>query len=116
MHAVLVRFSKYPDIPRDLIHLEEDLREDGVKIDPLAYVRMAVWGMMYADDTGVVYKSAKGLAKVMTVIVTFFEAADLTVSKKKTENILHRTGHLRPHRSSSKQRDRGIDRRCSFCV
>ena len=33
-------------------------------------------------------KSAEGLAKMMTVIVTVFEAADLNVSEKKTETML----------------------------
>ena len=32
IHAVLVRFSEDPDILRDLVHLEEDLGEDGVKV------------------------------------------------------------------------------------
>ena len=36
-------------------------------------------------------KSAEGLAKKLTVIVTVFEAAGLTVSEKKTEFILLRT-------------------------
>ena len=36
-------------------------------------------------------KSAEGLAKMMTVIVTVFEAAGLTVSAKKTETMMLRT-------------------------
>ena len=40
------------------------------------------WGMLYADDGGIVSKSAEGLAKMMIVIVTVFEAAGLTVSQK----------------------------------
>ena len=64
IHAVLVRFSEDPDILRDLLHLEEDLGEDGVKVEPLACVRRAVWGMLYADDAGIVSKSAEGLAKI----------------------------------------------------
>ena len=69
---------------RDLVHLEEDLEENaaGVSSDPLACVRRAVWGMLYADDAGIVSKSAKGLAKMMTVIVKVFEATGLTVSEK----------------------------------
>ena len=47
--------------------------------------------MLYADDAGIVSKSAEGLAKMMTVIVTVFEAAGLTVSGKKTETMLLRT-------------------------
>ena len=53
----------------------------GVTSDPLTCVRRAVWGMLYADEAGMVSKSAEGLAKRMTVIVTVFEAAGLTVSE-----------------------------------
>ena len=61
---------------------------------PLACVQMAVWGMLYADDAGIVSKSAEGLAKMMTVIVTVSEAAGLTVSEKKTETkLLRRRDH-----------------------
>ena len=52
---------------------------------------MSVWDMLWADDAGIVSKSAEGLAKIMTVIVTVFEAAGLTVSEKKTETVLLRT-------------------------
>ena len=77
---------------RGLVHLEEDLEENaaGVSSDSLACVRRAVWGMLYADDSGIVSKSAEGLAKMITVIVTIFEAAGLTVSEKKTETMLPR--------------------------
>ena len=82
IHAVLVRFSEDPGILRDLVHHEEDLGEDGAKVEPLACVRRSVWGMRYADDSGIVSKSAEGLAKMMTVIVTVFEAADLTARRR----------------------------------
>ena len=72
---------------RGLVHLEEDVVEDGVKVDPLTCVRRTVWGMLFADDGDIVSKSAKGLAKMMTVVVTVFESAGLTVSEKKTETI-----------------------------
>ena len=64
-------------IVRDLVHFEEDLEEDdvGVNTDTLTRVRRAVWGMLYADDAAVVSKSAEGLANMMMVIVTVFEAA-----------------------------------------
>ena len=96
-HAVVVRFSEDPDIVRDLVHLEEDLEENaaGVSSNPLACVRRAVWGMLYADDAGIVSKSAEGLTlgclEIMTVIVTVFEAAGLTASEKNTETMLLRT-------------------------
>ena len=35
--------------------------------------------MLYADDAGLVSKSVEGLAKMMTVIVTVFEAASLSI-------------------------------------
>ena len=46
-----------------LVHLEEDLAEDGVEVnaDPLTRVGTAVWDMLYADDAGIVSKSAEGL-------------------------------------------------------
>ena len=47
----------------------------------------------YADDAGIVSKSAEGLAKIMTVIVTVFEAAGITVSDKKTQTMLPQTPH-----------------------
>ena len=44
-------------------------------------------------------KSAGGLAKMMAVIVIVFEAAGLTVSEKKTENMLLRTPNQAPQTS-----------------
>ena len=70
------------------------LKEVGVagKGEPLACVRRAVWGTLYADDSGIVSKSAEGLAK-MTVIVTVFETAGLTVSENKTKTVLLQIPH-----------------------
>ena len=51
--------------------------------------------MLYADDAGIVSKSAEGRANTMTVIVTVFEAADITVSEK-TETMLMRTPDQAP--------------------
>ena len=58
-------------------------------------VRRAVWGMLYADDAGIVSRSPAGLARMMTVIVEVFGAFGLTVSEKKTETLLIRCGHRR---------------------
>ena len=52
--------------------------------------------MLYADDAGIVSKSAEGLAKMTTVIATVFEAAGLTVSEKNTETMLLRTPDQAP--------------------
>ena len=93
--AVVVRFSEDPGIVRDLAHLEEDLEENAAGASSVC-VRRAVWVMLYADDAGIVSKSAEGLAKMMTVIVTVFEAASVTVSEKKTETMLLRTPDQAP--------------------
>ena len=55
-HAVVVHFSEAPDIVQDLVYLEQDLEENAAAAssDPLACVRRAVWGMLYADDAGIV--------------------------------------------------------------
>ena len=79
-HAVLVCFSENPDMLKDLVHLKEDLGGSGVEVEPLACVRRSIWGVMFADHADNVSKSAEGLAKMMIVIVTVFEAAGLTVS------------------------------------
>ena len=44
-------------------------------------------------------RSAEGLAKIMTVIVTVFEAVGLTVSEIKTETMLPRTPDQAPRTS-----------------
>ena len=39
-----------------------------------------VWGMLYADDAGIVSRSPEGLEKMMTVIINECGAFGLTVS------------------------------------
>ena len=60
IRVVLVPFSVEEDIlltvVRDLVHFEEDVVSG--KEMPLACVRRAVWDMLYADDAGIVSKSA----------------------------------------------------------
>ena len=85
LHVVFVRLSEDEGIVRDLVNLDDD--RAGRDKERLACVRKAVWGMLY-DDEGIVSKSAEELAKIMTIIVTVFEAAGLTVSEKNTETML----------------------------
>ena len=47
--------------------------------------------MLHAHDAGIFSKSAEGHATMPTAIVTVFDAAGLTVSRKKTETMLIRT-------------------------
>ena len=44
-----------------------------------------LWGMLYADDAGIVSRSSEGLERIMTVIVTACSSFGLTVSEAKTE-------------------------------
>ena len=57
IYAMLVRFSEDPDMLTNLVLLE-GLGEGGVKVAPRTCVQRAVWGMMYADDAGLVSNSA----------------------------------------------------------
>ena len=40
-----------------------------------------LWGMLYADDAGIVSRSSEGLERMMMVIVTAWSAFGLTVSE-----------------------------------
>ena len=44
-----------------------------------------LWGMLYADDAGIVSRPSEGLERMMTVIVTACSSFGLTVSEAKTE-------------------------------
>ena len=82
IHVVLVRFSEDKETIRYLVHFE-----GGVAVGnetPMGCVRRVVWGMLYADGAGIGLRSAKGIAKMMTVIVAVFEATALMVSEGKT--------------------------------
>ena len=76
MEVVFVRFNEDDTILKDLVYLEE---ETGVGAGtPLERARRAVWGMLYADDAGVVSRSQEGLTRMMTIIVEVFGAFGLT--------------------------------------
>ena len=69
-------------------------------------MRRAEWGMLYADDAIIVSKSAEGLAKILTVIGTVFEAAGLRVLEKRT-NILILHTYTRRDNPRTTARHRG---------
>ena len=54
LQAVLVRFSKDEAIVRDLVQLNDAGKVGAEEQEPLACMRRAVWGMLYADDAGIV--------------------------------------------------------------
>ena len=56
-------------------------REEGA----LEMMRRAVYGMLYADDAGVVLTSPHGLTRMMDVIVVACQEFGLTVSEKESE-------------------------------
>ena len=84
--VVLQRFSEEPAILAELVHLKEPPTSMGAE-PAMAYVRRAVWGMLYADDACIISRSPQGLAKMMEVIVEVCRAFALTVSAKKTETM-----------------------------
>ena len=51
----------------------------------------SVRGILYADDAGIDCKSGEDLAKMVTVVVAFFESVGLTVSETETETTMLRT-------------------------
>ena len=67
---------------------------------PLERARRAVWGILYADDAGVV-SSHEGLTRAMNDIVEVFGAFGLTVSEKKTETLLMRAPEKQPKKGGS---------------
>ena len=50
-----------------------------------------LWGVLYADDAGIVSRSQKGLESMVTVIVTACSAFELTVFEAETELMLLQT-------------------------
>ena len=44
-----------------------------------------LWGMLYADDAGIVSRSSEGLERMMTLIVTACSSFGRTASEAKTE-------------------------------
>ena len=86
--VVLQRFAEDRLIVSDLVYLDDAPKsEDGRprKKGTFEMVRRAVWGMLYADDAGVVSTSPRGLTRMMGVIVVACQEFGLTVSEEKTE-------------------------------
>ena len=82
MEVVLKRFSEDDTILEDLVFLDEG-RGGGPDETLLDRVRRAVWGMLYADDAGIVSRSPAGLARIMAVIVEVFRAFGLAVTERR---------------------------------
>ena len=108
---VLQRFAEDPLIVSDFVYLDDTPKsEDGRprKEGTLEMVRRAVWGMLYADDAGVVLTSPRALTRMMGVIVVSCQEFGLTVSEEKTE-AMHLWSH--PHTASNTLRIEAAEQR-----
>ena len=74
-----------------------------------------LWGMLYADDAGIVSRSSEGPEMMMTVIATACSSFGLTVSEAKTEIICLQTKAGRRCRSQSLQPARYTNKQSSLC-
>eukprot|EP00752_Nemacystus_decipiens_P003356 g3103.t1 len=94
LEVIITRFSQDEVIMRDLVYLEEE--DGGGGGTQLDRVRRAVCGMLYADDAGVVSKSAEGLGRMMPIIVEVFREFGLTVSERKMLTLAMRVKEKQP--------------------
>ena len=81
------RFKADKDIMETLVHLRKK-RGTGGRGEAIAgksALATSTWGMLYADDTGVISQSPEHPRKMMGVIVVVCAAFGLTVSEIKTE-------------------------------
>ena len=98
---VLQKFAEDPLIVSDSVYLDDAPKDEAGrprKEGTLEMVPRAVWGMLYADDVGVVMTSPRGLIKMVGVIVVACQEFGLTVLEKKTE-AMHLWSH--PHTASN---------------
>ena len=81
------RFKVDKGIMNALVHLRKKARAGGRGEATAGESVLAtpLWGMLYADDVGVVSQSPEQLRKMMGVIVVVCAAFGLTVSEAKTE-------------------------------
>ena len=90
IHVVLVRFSEGEDIVGDLVHLEEGVAVGNEVL--LACVRRAVWGMLFADDAGIVSRSAEGLANMMSHRDCLGSSRPHDIRKEDGDDVVTNTG------------------------
>ena len=67
----------------------------------LELARKAVWGVLGADDAGVVSRSPERLTRMMTPIVEVFGSFCLTVSENKAETLLMWASEKQPKKGGS---------------
>ena len=87
INVASTRFKAGKGIMDALVHLRKK-REAGGRGEATAgesFLATPLWGMLYADDAGVVSQSPEQLKKMMGMIVVVCTAFGLTVSETKTE-------------------------------
>ena len=75
-----------------------------------------LWGMLYADDAGIVSRSSERLERMMTVIMTGYSVFGLMVSEAKTETMCLQTKYGERCRSQSIQWARYANKRSNSCT
>ena len=96
INVVSTRFKADKGIMDVLVHLRKK-RGAGGREDATAgesVLATSLWGMLYADDAGVVSQSPEQLRKMMGVILVVCAAFGLTVSEAKTEIMYLRAKEL----------------------
>ena len=86
LFVVLDRFSKDAGILANLIHLQEQPSKVGPET-ALECDQRPIWGMLYADNAGIVSRSPRGLGRMMAVFVEVFGTFGLTISESKMETM-----------------------------
>ena len=87
INVAYTRFKANTDIMDALVHLRGKKGAGGRGESTTGESGLAtpLWGILYADDAGVVSQSSEQLRKMMGVIVVVCAAFGLTVSEAKTE-------------------------------
>ena len=96
INVASTRFKADEGIMDALVHLRKK-RGAGGRGEATAgesILATPLWGMLYADDAGVVSRSAEQLRKMMEVIVVVCAAFGLTVLEAKTEIMCLRTKRM----------------------
>ena len=98
INVASTRFKQDGGIMDALVHLRKNKGPGGRGEATAGESVLATppWGMLYADDAGVVSRSPEQLRKMMEVIVVVCAAFGLTVSEAKTEIMCLRRGCRRP--------------------
>ena len=97
LRVAVERFSANADVVKDMVYSKvkdekgggrsEGARKKG-EINPRRLAEpQPIWGMLYADDAGIVSRSRSSLAKMMVDIVAVCASFGLTVSEAKTETM-----------------------------